>query len=61
MDNNLPKKVMGQVCPMCGETTLQSQFEVVWCSNLRNADDRSCQFGLGTGEKTFDDLKDRAA
>lgn len=56
MVNNLPRKLTSHVCPMCNERTLEAQCEVVWCSNLNAASNKPCQFGLGTGEKTINDL-----
>lgn len=45
------------VCPMCGEKTLDTQGEVVWCTNLDAREGgRPCQYGLGTEEKTIECL-----
>lgn len=45
------------VCPMCGEKNLETQSEVVWCTNLDSErSGRPCQYGFGTGEKTLSDL-----
>lgn len=50
------------VCPMCGEKTLESQSEVVWCTNLNSGKSgRFCEYGLGTGEKTTACLSAEAA
>lgn len=50
------RKLRDAVCPMCGEKTLEAQCDVVWCSNLGYSTVRPCQFGLGNGEKTVDEL-----
>lgn len=53
--NTLSKKLTA-ICPMCREKTLEAQSDVVWCTNLGGAGERPCQFGMGTGEKTLNDL-----
>ena len=51
----MPRKLTAR-CPICGKETLECQSDVVWCKNLTAAGKRPCQFGLGTGEKTLQDL-----